>query len=483
MTEPVTAPGSTNPSGGVAGTAAPAGGNLASATARPRPLMTGVGGMASHRVKGAPALRLPGEHFAAALCFLFTGAVGLVWIAPELSAGLYLSPHVAGVTHCFTLGWLSMTIFGALYQLLPVALRVSIRSERAGHVSFWLFAPGVALFASGVAFSSIRLRYAGITLITLAIVCLVTNVALSLKRVARHDVIWTAIAIALSFLSTTLILGILLAENLHAGFLGDWRVRVMTTHLHVALLGWVFMMIVGISHRLLPMFLLSHTASTVWTRRAVAFLAPGVVLLGCGLAAIHSIPHLSLAWVGLVLVECGIICFLVQAALFFRASKRPRLDAGLRHTATALIFLGAAAALAPVVLLSGVQHRQLDTAYVMLGVLGGLTLYVIGQFYKVVPFLVWMARFRGEMGKKRVPTVAQLYSSRIAHTDLALFVASIAGMIFGVAIGSASLVRASAILFTVGVALFISQIIRVAFGTSFGDAMAPPPVTQARTPG
>ncbi|MEO7103194.1 MAG: hypothetical protein ABI311_07360, partial [Gemmatimonadaceae bacterium] len=118
-----------------------------------RPPTMPVGGMAGLTMQGTPSLRLPGEHFTAAIFFLFFGALGLIWVAPELAAGLYLSPHVAGVTHLFTLGWLSMTIFGALYQLLPVALGVSISSERAGHLSFWTFAPGVALFASGVAFS------------------------------------------------------------------------------------------------------------------------------------------------------------------------------------------------------------------------------------------------------------------------------------------------------------------------------------------
>lgn len=160
--------------------------------------MGGPGGLA---VQGAPSLRLPGEHFAAALLFLCVGAVGLIWIAPELAAGLYLSPHVAGVTHCFTLGWLTMTIFGALYQLLPVALGVSIRSERLGHVSFWSFTPGVALFATGVAESSLALRHVGIVLVATGIVCLVINVALSLGRVPVRDVIWAAVAISLTFLS------------------------------------------------------------------------------------------------------------------------------------------------------------------------------------------------------------------------------------------------------------------------------------------
>ncbi len=294
-------------------------------------------GMAGLAMEGTPSLRLPGEHFAAALFFLCTGSIGLVWIAPELAAGLYLSPHVAGVTHCFTLGWLSMTIFGAMYQLLPVALGVSISSERAGHVSFWTFAPGVALFASGVAFSSGTLRNSGIALIAVGVTCLIVNVALSLRRVVDRNVIWGAFVIALSFLTVTFAMGALLARNLHTGFLGDWRVTILATHLHVALIGWVLVMIAGISHRLLPMFLLAHSADTRWTLRALALLAPGVVILALGILAGHSLRPDFVAWAGLLLIESGIFCFLTQAWCFFRARKRPRLDAGLRHAATALV--------------------------------------------------------------------------------------------------------------------------------------------------
>lgn len=448
-----------------------------------RPPTMPVGGMAGLTMQGTPSLRLPGEHFAAAIFFLFFGALGLIWIAPELAAGLYLSPHVAGVTHLFTLGWLSMTIFGALYQLLPVALGVSISSERAGHLSFWMFAPGVALFASGVAFSSTDLRYAGIGLISVAIICLLINAGLSLRRVAKRDVIWVAVMTGISFLTVTLLLGSLLSENMRTGLLADARIRVLTTHLHVAMLGWVLVMIIGISHRLLPMFLLAHTAGTQWTKRALAFVAPGVVVLGCGLATDHHVAGISISWVGLVLVEAGVACFLRQAWLFFKARKRPRLDAGLRHAATALILLGCAAALAPVVMLSGMDARHLDTGYVLLGLLGGLSLYVVGQFYKVVPFLAWMARFHDDMGKKRVPTVAQLYSSRIAHVDLLLFVLGIVGMFAGVITATPSVVRGAACLFAGAVVLFASQIIRVAFGTSFGVATRAPSIPPTRALG
>src|SRR5688572_26779770 len=76
----------------------------------------------------APPFRLPGEHFAAALTFWGVGALGLIRVAPDLAQGLFPLPRVIAVTHLFTLGWITTSILGALYQFLPVALRVPIRS-------------------------------------------------------------------------------------------------------------------------------------------------------------------------------------------------------------------------------------------------------------------------------------------------------------------------------------------------------------------
>ena len=93
---------------------------------------------------GRGRFALPAAHFAVATCYLVAAAAGLVWIAPQLAAGAFASPRVAGVTHLFTLGWLTTTIFGALYQLMPSALGAPIRWPRIGYASLAAFAPGVA---------------------------------------------------------------------------------------------------------------------------------------------------------------------------------------------------------------------------------------------------------------------------------------------------------------------------------------------------
>lgn len=409
---------------------------------------------------GTGSLLLPGEHFAAAMCFLLAGALGLVVVAPDLSAGLYASPRVAAVTHLFTLGWLTTTIFGALHQLLPVALGAPVRSIRLGHAAFVVFVPGVASLVAGLAAASSALYHAGIGLVGAGIVLVVGNVGASLLASRRRDVTWAAVAVAITALASTLVLGVVLLHNVETGFLAEARLRVLVAHLHVALVGWVLVMIVGMSHRLLPMFLLAHGADTRWTRRALALLAAGVVVFAVGAGGGIE----PLAWAGAALLEGGIVCFLVQARAFFRARIRPRLDVGLRFAATALVFLCIAALLGPLVLFTGAEHPRLGTGYVLVGLLGGIVLYVVGFFYKIVPFLAWIARFRGRMGKETVPTVAELYSARVATVQLVVMAAGVGALGAGTIAGHAHSVRIGAALFALGVVLFLGQIVRVAGG-------------------
>ncbi|MEO5814165.1 MAG: hypothetical protein ABIT20_02680 [Gemmatimonadaceae bacterium] len=411
------------------------------------------------------SIRLAAEHFAAATIYLIAGALGLVWIAPELAAGMYLSPHAAGITHLFTLGWLTTTIFGALYQLLPVALGAPIRWPRIGHASFWTFAPGVGLFACGVAESSTPLHHTGLALVTAGIVLAMINLTSSLHRAPRRDVTWAAIALAATFLVSTLALGVVLLHNLHTGFLAGARVRVLATHLHVALVGWALIMMVGVSHRLLPMFLLAHGADTRWTKRALTFLALGIPVLAVGLETRFH----AAAWIAVVLLELGVACFLLQARSFYRARVRKRIDVGMRFAATALLFLAIAAVLGPAVLAAGADAPRLATVYVLLGLLGGVVLFVVGFFYKIVPLLAWTVRYRDRMGRREVPTIADMFSSRIALVQLGTMGTALGVLALAIGSGSSRGAYAGAALYLAGVLLFASQIMRVAFGGRAGE--------------
>ena len=403
----------------------------------------------------APPIGLPGMHFVAALCFLLLGASGAVWVAPELAAGAYPSLRVVGVVHLFTLGWLTTSIMGALYQFLPVALGRPVASERVARLTFALYVPGLALFVAGLVRSHAPLLLAGVAAFSSGIILFLGNLGVTLRRAQRRDVTWWALACAAVFLGVTLVLGAALSGNLRWGFLGAARHTALGTHLHVALAGWVLLVIVGVSHRLMPMFLLSHGAREHFAQYAVALLAAGATAL----SVLHHVPVLGRELPAL-LVGGGVVAFLLQAREFHVHRHRKALDPGLRLAASALVFLAAALALA-VVVVPGWASPRVSTAYVML-VLLGTSLFVAAHYYKIVPFLVWNHRFGPLAGTRPLPRVADLYSARAASVASALLVLGALTMTVAVASGIAAVVTLGGVVFTAGATLEAGQMVAVA---------------------
>lgn len=396
-----------------------------------------------------PPLRLPGGHFATGVVFLVLGGVGLTLVAQELAAGAYLSPRVAGVTHLFTLGWITTSIFGALYQLLPVALGQPVRWQGLARLTFWLYVPGLAVFAGSLVALRPDVMVWGAAVFGTGVLLFCVNLAATLKRAAKRDVTWWALTGACAYLFLTLVVGLALAANLRWPFMGTARLVALGTHLHVALVGWVLLVMVGVAHRLLPMFLLSHGATEKPGKWAVGLLAAGAGLL----FALHHNPWPALArGVPTALIAAGLGAFLLQARAFYATSKRPELDPGMRLAASALVVLAAAGVMGVGLTGAGFGRPRMATAYVLLLVLG-ISLFVAAHYYKIVPFLVWYHRFGPLAGKQKVPRVSELYSARWATVAGALLVGGVLALALGVALGSGGVVRGGGVLFTAGAAV------------------------------
>src|SRR5690606_15036367 len=217
-------------------------------------------------------------------------------------------------------------------------------------------------------------------------------------------------------------------------------------HLHVAVAGWVMLVVVGVAHRLLPMFLLSHGASERPGRVALALLSGGTGVL----LFFHHWLVPAVKWTVAAALAGGMLAFLVQAALFFRHRRKPALDPGLRLAACALLFLATALVLAPVHLSRGVAAPEVATAYVIALVLGGLSLFVAGHYYKILPFLVWFHRYGPRVGQGPVPRVADLYSARAGNAAAALLALGAAGLVAAPLAGAVWAGRPAALLFAAG---------------------------------
>ncbi len=397
---------------------------------------------------------LPGRHFVAALACYAAGAAGLITIAPELSMGHFFVPRVVALVHLFTLGWMMLSIFGALCQFLPVAVGRPVRFLPLAHFAFAAQTFGVLCFVTSQLSSSHALLLVAVSSLALAFTAFAANLLATLIPVRERNLTYWALAGASLFLLVTPAYGVVLALNLRAGLLVD-RFGAVAQHAHIAILGVVLMVVTGVAHRLLPMFLLTHGVSerAAWAALGLLFTSATLLSVPWG-----GGPRLAIA---AALGGAGVIALLVQAATFFKHRKRREIDPGMRLAAAGLVGLGLAVVLAPLALLRGLgDTRMLTTYFVVL--LGAVTLFIAGHYYKIIPFLVWNHRYGPLLGKRKVPKVAELYSARVANLNAALLVLGVAGLAVATFLGSAQLARLAAVVFTGGAWLQAIVIARIA---------------------
>jgi hypothetical protein len=401
---------------------------------------------------------LTASHFGAALGFFVLGAFGLVLVAPDLAAGRYLMPQVVAVTHLFTLGWITTSIMGALYQLFPVVLGTSLRSPRVGYASLLLYAPGLLLFTAGMLGGGTTLTLAGAITFSSGLLLFLGNVAATMRRTRPRELTWWTLTAAFVFLGVTIVLGMSLAGNMRWAWLGADRLRALGVHMHVALGGWVLLVVIGVGRRLLPMFLLSPGGKVRMGAAAAGLVAAGAATL----TLFHHAAGAWVAWSAALLLAGGTAVFLVQAGMHVRRRNRPQLDAGLRLALSGVAFLTAALPLGLSALAAGFANARLNTAYGTAAVLGAFTLFVAGHYYKILPFLVWNQRFAPLVGQGRtLPRVADLFSATVAQAVFVLLAGGAAGLTAAVLAGHAPTARAAAAFFALGAVLLLAQMTRI----------------------
>lgn len=411
------------------------------------------GGMAA---EGAPPFALPGVHFAAGLAWLALGGAGLAWVAPQLAQGAWTAPHVVAVVHAFTLGWLTTSICGALYQLFPVALGVPARSVRLGFATFGLLQAGTAALVAGFWWWVPALLGIGWVLLCAAVVALAWNLFARKGPPPRGQLVARYVAGGLTALGLALALAFARVGTL----LGWWSVDgapLVATHVHLAALGFASLTIVGVGSRLLPMFLLAHGYPD-WPLRWIGGLT-GLGLLLFGAGELGGVAVFVTG--GGALMSAAVALYLYQAWTYFRRRVRRVLDPGLALAALAHVFLLLALLTGVALLAVPGAAARLSAAYGVLALLGWLSLLVAGIYQKILPFLTWLHRFGPRVGEAGLPKVADLSVPAWGWASLGLLGVGTLALAAGTALGSEPVTRAGAALLAAGALVLGAQGIRL----------------------
>ncbi|HYB41547.1 MAG TPA: hypothetical protein VEL75_07240, partial [Candidatus Methylomirabilis sp.] len=359
--------------------------------------------MPDARPAGGPSPLLPLAYLMWAAAALPAAASGVAWFAPEL-AGHYYQPPVLALTHTVTLGWITLAIMGASYQLVPVVLERPIWSERLAR---WQLAVLVCAVAGMVAHFHLG-AWPGLAaaagLLATGIAMHLVNVALSLRGFSRWTLTSRLVALGYGGLALTTLFGLTLVANRVWPVLPS-RLFFPALHAHaqLALLGWVTPLIFGVAARVYPMFLLAPEPGA-WTARVqLVGLAGGVPAIVLGLL---GVPGLLAA--GALAVAAAAVAHVAWVIAMVRARRRPGLDWGLRFALTGSAFLFPAIALGLGLATGRLGGPRAAFAYAVVVLGGWVSLTIAGMMLKIVPFLVWYRAYGPRAGREQVPTLAEI---------------------------------------------------------------------------
>jgi hypothetical protein len=218
---------------------------------------------------------------------------------------------------------------------------------------------------------------------------------------------------------------------------------------HLALLGWVLPVVMGVAARVYPMFMLAPEPAGTGARVQVAGLGAGVPLVVLGL--LMEAPAAVVA--GAALVTAAIAAHLWWIYVVVRDGKRPALDWSLRFVLAGAIALVPAAALGIAQAVGLLAGPRVALAYGVLALGGWASLTIVGMLLKIVPFLVWYRVYGPRVGKEPVPTLAQLSCARAEAVAFTLLVAGVGTLALAVCAGDVIAIRvAGAVLAAGGVA-------------------------------
>lgn len=414
-----------------------------------------------------PSLALPLGYLAVAATAFLLASLSVPWLAGEL-AGHYYHPRLLALTHTVALGWITLTIMGASYQLIPIVLERPVFSERLARWQLPILAAGIAGMVGHfyVGHWGGLLWAAGV--VGVGIVLHLVNVTLMLRGLPRWSFTARLVAGAQAGLGGTLLFGLALAAARVVGVLPPDPLATVQAHFHLALLGWVAPMLMAVAARVYPMFLLAPEPGGTLGWVQLGGLGLGVPVLVAGLLAA---PGLVLP--GALAVAAALGAHATGVAAMARRRKRPALDWGLRFVLTGTAFLLPAALLGLGLATDRLSGPRPALAYAVLALGGWISLTIAGMMLKIVPFLVWNHVYAPHAGRAPVPTLAQLSWPVTEGLAYAGLTGGIAALAAAVTAGAPAGIRAAGVLLALGAFAFAATLARVLSHLTAGAARRP----------
>lgn len=412
----------------------------------------------------SPSIVLP--HYGCSAVSFFVLTV-MMLISADSFIGHYFNPRLLAITHTAILAWGGMIIFGALYQFLPVILVSELYSPLLAKITFAIFLTGISVFIySFWTFSTGIPIQTGASLLLIATSLFTFNIIATSLKAKEATLEADFIVTASIWFWLTAFIGTLMAFNFTYLFLPKEHLYYLKIHAHIGIVGWFLLLIIGVSSRLIPMFLLSPSVSNqrlkfsyyIINISLLAFFIDGFLFNGVSRGLIYFI---------LILIGIGVyISFLV---LVYRKRAKRILDFGMKQSMISFTLIGIPIVFGLFVNSNVISNSnlllQLSIAFGVSIFIGFMSLLILGQTFKTLPFIVWLKLSKKLKELNSIPLPKDLYSEVLVKWQFIFFSAGLILLLMGVCLSQVALIRTACTLLTITAVLYNVNVFKLLFYT------------------
>ncbi len=334
-------------------------------------------------LENAPGFWAPARFFLTVPVFGIIAAVIILADGEQLLQSRWQMGTLA-VTHAFTLGYIAMAMLGALFQMLPVVMGASLpQAERTAMVVHLLVTVGTLCLVSAFLLQIPVLFSAAVLFLVPVLILFGAGIIVAIFRAGTTKT--TARVVQLAALG--LIVTVLIGANLASGYAsGSTPLNRWLTNYHAAwgVIGWILVLIIGISEQVIPMFLTTPPYPDRFNKRLAYLLI--LLLVIATLLPSQALQQASVILSGvLMLAYAGVTLYLLAK----RRRKRPDMTNEFWRVGMLCLILGAGTNVYGYFggKLAGSDVSILTAVLLLAGFAVSL---INGMLYKIVPFLVWL---------------------------------------------------------------------------------------------
>lgn len=396
----------------------------------------------------APPFKLISPFFILGSIFYLVSVVYIFFISAENMS--MLDTKIFGFVHLFLLGFVMMTIFGAMAQLVPVVLEVGHFGVELFYAIWPLLGIGAVMMTVGFVLYPMLLPFGGVVVL-IAMMIFILEIFLTIKKVKKFNLVMKSILASNTFLFFGIIFGLVMALG-YSGLVEVDINALLRSHVFLVVVGYVTLTIMGLSVVLLPMFGLSHGFSQKPLENSLTMIGVSIFLV-----VFSSFVDVALfEYAGYMLTIAGLFTYFYFVRTIYKTRARKEIDIYAKSLIFAYISLVVSLLMGFGYIISGFEPLLLSSAWIML--FGFFTFTITGHIYKIIPFLVWFERFSPLVGKQKVPMLADMLPQKSSSAQLVFSAIGVIMVAVAILLQNDALVKGGASFLLMGSIAFVRSV-------------------------